>query len=189
MNRRTAVLLAGALAAAATASLSPLSAQESDGNPLLRSGQRVRIETTASRDHFDGILLVRADSGLTVARDDRTLFVAASEVERLELSLGFRNEVGPMARNGAIGGGVFGLVMGVAASQDDSGWFEIGAAEVALVTVVTAGMGAVVGALVGLAQSGEDWMEVEYPERDRVALAVVPAPRGTGLALGVALRR
>ncbi len=83
---------------------------------------------------------------------------------------------------GAPIGGVFGLAVGVACADQDEWWVynDCSAGEVALVSVVMAGIGGGVGALIGAALPGERWEPVSIQ-----ALRLGVASRDGGVAWSV----
>lgn len=62
--------------------------------------------------------------------------VPLESVARLERSIGRRSNAGRGAMLGALIGGGFGLFLGIAASTDNSGWWEVGPEEIAAATAV-----------------------------------------------------
>jgi hypothetical protein len=81
---------------------------------------------------------------------------------------------------GLIGAG-FGLFLGIAASTDNSGWWEVGVDDVAVVTAILGAGGAGAGALIGSLSKRDRWEPVPLTPR----LAGKPrVPRNiTGLTL------
>jgi hypothetical protein len=130
------------------------------------SGLRVRITTDGgSHKRMVGTLL-SADSDslrLTSSNDQRVLTVPTRSVVRLERSRGQRPSTGRGARIGALVGGGTGLLLGIAASSESDSWVQIGAEEVAVVTVVFGLAGAGVGALIGSVSHHEQWDSVPIP--------------------------
>jgi hypothetical protein len=83
---------------------------------------------------------------------------------------------------GAPIGGVFGLAAGVACADQDEWWayYDCSAGEVVLVSVVMAGIGGGIGALIGAALPGERWEPVSLQ-----ALRLGVASRDGGVAWSV----
>jgi hypothetical protein len=81
---------------------------------------------------------------------------------------------------GLIGAG-FGLFLGIAASTDNSGWWEVGVEDVAAATALVGAGGAGVGALVGSLSRRDRWEPV--PLAPRVAGKLRPSRNITGLTL------
>jgi hypothetical protein len=65
---------------------------------------------------------------------------------------------------GLVGAG-FGLFLGIAASTDDSGWWEVGPEEVAAVTAIVGASGAGVGAIIGSLSKRDRWEPVPLTQR------------------------
>ena len=126
------------------------------------SGARVRITVDKPQKHsrVGTLISLRADSVRFIPQDTNGIVaVPAASVTRLEQSRGRRSNAG----RGAAIGGLAGLVLGIAASADESSFYEIGAEEVALVTVLTGATGAGIGALIGATSKSERWERVDPP--------------------------
>ncbi len=81
---------------------------------------------------------------------------------------------------GLIGAG-FGLFLGIAASTDDSGWWEVGVDDIAAAAGILGAGGAGVGALIGSLSKRDRWEPV--PLTPRVAGNTRPTRSITGLTL------
>jgi len=66
---------------------------------------------------------------------------------------------------GSLVGGGFGLFLGIAASTDNSGWWEVGVEDVAVVTAIVGATGAGIGALIGAASKRDRWEPVPLSPR------------------------
>jgi hypothetical protein len=90
-----------------------------------------------------------------------------------------KSSAGRVALIGGVVGGLAFLAGGIAASQDESGWFTVGTGQVALITLIGAGGGALTGALLG---SPFRYWKTVY----RAPVAVLPALgfRDGGVRLG-----
>jgi hypothetical protein len=142
------------------------------GKPTLIQGQaefgaRVRVRTDSSSKLVVGTLIgADADSlRLTTAKDARAMMVPTRSVVRFERSLGLKTATGHGAGVGALVGVLTGLFLGVAASTDNSGWWDIGGEEIATAGVVVGLAGAGVGALIGSMSHRERWEPVPIPGR------------------------
>jgi hypothetical protein len=129
-------------------------------------GTRIRVATNMpSHQRFVGEL-ISSDSDsvrLTSARDGRVVAVANASIVRLEKSRGWHPNAGGGALIGGLIGGGLGLALGVIASTDDSGWYDVGGAEIAAGTTVLGLAGAGLGALLGAVSHKEKWEQVPSP--------------------------
>lgn len=87
---------------------------------------------------------------------------------------------------GAPIGGVFGLAAGVACADQDEWWayYDCSAGEVVLVSVVMAGIGGGIGALIGAALPGERWEPVSL---EALRLGVASTRGGVAWSVSFAL--
>jgi hypothetical protein len=87
--------------------------------------------------------------------------VAVSEISRLEIS-----RRGSKARQGLFVGLISGATVGLLAGASCSGdnFFNCSGGEVVGITLVMAGIGGGIGALVGSAMSGEHWETIPVPD-------------------------
>lgn len=114
--------------------------------------------------------------------------IPLSSIGRLEMSSGFRSHAGRGAALGGLVGGAFGLALGAAAG--DACWGCTGkevASGTALLSLLTAGVGAGLGALVGAGARSERWVEVPVARLDLGLVPVLPVPRPAG-GVGVLVR-
>ena len=129
-------------------------------------GTRIRVATNMpSHRRFVGSLIsADADSvRLTSSSDGKVVAVANASIVRLEKSRGRHSNPGGGALIGGLIGGGLGLALGVIASTDDSGWYQVGGAEIAAGTAVLGLAGAGLGALVGAASHKEKWEPLPSP--------------------------
>jgi hypothetical protein len=129
----------------------------------VEAGSRVRVTTMpASPGRRIGTLVSLDQDTLRWSRWDTTsvIRVPIASVTRLERSTGRRSNTGRGAMIGGLIGAGFGLFLGIAASTDNSGWWEVGAGEVAAVTAIVGAGGAGVGALVGSLSKRDRWEPV-----------------------------
>jgi hypothetical protein len=147
-------------------------------------GSRVRVTTMPAKPgrRIGSLVSLDGDS-LRYSRWDTTSVIALplASVARLERSTGRRSNTGRGAMIGGLIGAGFGLFLGIAASTDDSGWWEVGVDDVAVVTAILGAGGAGAGALIGSLSKRDRWEPV--PLTPRVA-GKLPARRNiTGLTL------
>ena len=109
------------------------------------------------------------------------LTIPASEVRRVEVSVGRHSHAGRGAALGSAVGGVLGLLAVASAGND---YYYSGGEKVVGVVGLTA-MGAGVGALIGGLTHSERWQEVDVVRQSGVSLLVQPATRSIGLSLTV----
>jgi hypothetical protein len=129
-------------------------------------GTRIRVATNMpSHKRFVGSLIsADADSvRLTSSKDGRVVAVANASIVRLEKSGGRHSNPGGGALIGGLIGGGLGLALGVLASTEDSGWYEVGGAEIAAGSAVLGLAGAGLGALMGAASHKEKWEPLPSP--------------------------
>jgi hypothetical protein len=151
----------------------------------VEAGSRVRVTTVpASPGRRIGILVSLDRDTLRWSRWDTTSVIAVpvASVARLERSTGRRSNTGRGAMIGGLIGAGFGLFLGIAASTDNSGWWEVGADDIAAVTAIVGAGGAGVGALIGSLSKRDRWEPVPLTPR------VAGKPRPTGNITGLTLR-
>jgi hypothetical protein len=150
------------------------------------SGVRVRI-TTNVRSQWPVVgTLVSAgtDSLRVVASTSRKLVsIPTASVLRFERSRDRRTNAGGGAVLGAAIGGGAGLLLGVLASSEDGGFYEVGAGEVAVATLVLATVGTGLGALIGAASHREQWEEVALPISLTPRSITTPQAAGDSIAV------
>ena len=124
------------------------------------AGSRIRV-TTPHGSHRGRLVSLDGDS-LRYTRSDtaRVTALPLASVVRLERSVGKRSAAGRGALIGGLIGGGFGLFLGIAASTDNSGWWEVGAEDIAAVTAIVGATGAGIGALLGAASRRDRWETV-----------------------------
>ncbi len=124
-------------------------------------GVRVRVTTNAHKKVVGTLMTADADSvQLTSSKDARVVSFPAASIVRLEKSGGRRSNPGGGALIGGLVGGGIGLLLGVIASTDDSGWYDVGGSEIAAGTAVLGLAGAGLGTLIGAASHKERWQEL-----------------------------
>ena len=124
------------------------------------AGSRIRI-TTAHGSHRGTLVSLDGDSlRYTRSGTARVTALPLASVVRLERSAGKRSAAGRGALIGGLLGGGFGLFLGIAASTDNSGWWEVGPEDIAAVTAVVGATGAGIGALIGAASKRDRWETV-----------------------------
>jgi hypothetical protein len=129
----------------------------------VEAGSRVRVTTApASPGRRIGTLVSLDRDTLRWSRWDTTsvITVPVASLARLERSTGRRSNTGRGAMIGGIIAGGFGLLLGIGASTDDSGWWEVGVDDIAVVTAIFGAGGAGVGALVGSLSTRDRWEPV-----------------------------
>jgi hypothetical protein len=126
----------------------------------LDPGSRVRV--TSEKGKQTGTLVALDGDTLRYTRLKASSVTALprASVVRLERSVGKRPATGRGALIGGLIGGGFGLFLGIAASTDDTGWFEVGPGEVAAAAAFTGAIGAGLGALIGAASRQDRWEAV-----------------------------
>jgi len=143
-----------------------------------RTGERVRIVSAEfGRRKLTGRLLAIDDETLLLKMAGRAepLRLRRSSVERLDVSRGIRGHGGTGAAIGALALGLpTGLFFGAWGAAGGGGDGAVLAA-----AVVGVGSGAAIGALVGSAVRTERW------DHASLSVAVVPRPRGGGVALSL----
>ena len=126
----------------------------------LDAGSRIRV-TTARHARVGTLVSLDNDSlRYTPSKDTAVTAIPVASVLRLERSAGKRPATGRGAKIGALAGGGFGLFLGIAASTDNSGWWEVGAEDIAAATAFVGVVGAGIGALIGAASKQDRWEPV-----------------------------
>ena len=175
------VTLAAAVLAAAVA------AADTPASGVVVPGEKVRVTTRNSQDDKTGVVMEADARSLTVSLGSGKppVRIPLASVKKLEVARGRRTA----AKEGAIAGGLVGLVLGVLAVHTVSyalcenatdcdaspQGYGIGAGAFA------AG-GAGLGALVGLAIKTDRWERVPV---DRVGVAIGPVPAGAGVQVSL----
>ncbi len=136
--------------------------------PQADSGSRVRITVHKPEKHSLVGTLVSADADSLRFTTDTggVVAVPVASVSRLERSRGRRSNAGRGALTFGLIGGAAGLVLGIAAAADNTGWgIDFGPEAVVGATVLMGATGAGLGALIGAASKGERWEPVTAPGR------------------------
>ena len=130
-------------------------------------GARVRVTAHSIPGRRIGSLVSLDGDSLRYTRWDTSSVVAVplESVARLERSIGRRSNTGRGATLGALIGGGFGLFLGIAASTDNSGWWEVGPEEIAAATAVAGVAGAGLGAVIGSLSKRDRWEPVTLTPR------------------------
>ena len=129
----------------------------------VEAGSRVRVTTApVSPLRRIGSLVSLDSDSLRYSRWDTSSVIALplASVARLERSTGRRLNTGRGAMIGGLIGAGFGLFLGIAASTDNSGWWEVGVDDIAAVTAILGAGGAGVGALIGSLSRRDRWESV-----------------------------
>lgn len=171
-SRYLSALTALAIASGAVS----LPAQEAT---LPLQGQRVRLVLQAGEPLVGHLLESNADSFRLAASTGPARTIPASEVRRLEVSVGRHSHAGRGAVIGSAVGGALGL-LAVASAGNDYYYTD---GEKAVGVVGLTAMGAGVGALIGGLTHSERWQEVDVVRSSGVSLMVQPATRSVGLRL------
>jgi len=122
----------------------------------MKTGDRVRVHRVAEADKMTGTFTGRDGTNLQLISDSAQtpISIPMAEISKLERSTGRHGHT--LAGLGVGAGIGLGLGLAAAASSDPNSFVEIGASEVAVGTVLFAGVGALVGTLV----RSESWVEV-----------------------------
>jgi hypothetical protein len=164
----------------------PMTGQAVDS---LAPGARVRVRLSG---HGAGWLqgrfvLLSADSAaIALSETPDSVRFATESAERVELSEGRHSHAGKGALLGLGLGAGTGLILGIAASAEECGeWcvIEVGAGEIAGVTVLLGAVGAGIGALIGSFSHGERWRQVDLHPSEPARLVPVARAGGLGIAL------
>ena len=129
------------------------------------SGSRVRItvDKPSKRSYVGTLISADADSLRFTTDTGGVVAIPTASIARLERSRGRRSNAGRGAVIGGVIGGATGLILGIAASADESSWFEVGPEEIAVVTAFMGATFAGLGALIGAATKRERWEPVAVP--------------------------
>ncbi len=124
------------------------------------TGARIRV-TTTRHSRVGTLVSIDGDSlRYTTSRTTEVTALPLASVVRLERSFGKRSAAGRGAMIGGLAGAGFGLFLGIAASTDNSGWWEVGPEEIGAVTAIVGAAGAGIGALIGAASKRDRWEQV-----------------------------
>jgi hypothetical protein len=168
--------LSGLTALAIASGAVSLPAQEAT---LSLQGQRVRLVLQAGDPVVGHLLESSGDSFRLAGTTGPARTIPASEVRRLEVSVGRHSHAGRGAAIGSAVGGVLGL-LAVASAESD--YYYTDGEKVVGVVGLTA-MGAGVGALIGGLTHSERWQEVTVMRPSGLSLMIRPATRSVGLRL------
>ena len=158
---------------------SPVAAAMQAKTPL-HVGGKVRYKLDRPRaDWRQGELsALDTDTLRLVGSDGGGHAVATPQIRALQVSSGRRSNAGQGAMIGGIVGATLGLVLGISAATDKCTglcYVRDGAQEVVVATGMLGGVGAGLGALIGLTSHRDRWVEVPPP------WTVAPAnPKGEG---------
>jgi len=170
-----------------------LTGQSAQSASAIRPGARVRITQEGQKPRVAVLVAPGADTVLVRwAEHTSTVAVPLAEVSRLDVSTGRHRKLLKGALVGTLSAGTVGALLGAATyspceSTEFFGCFmePTSQGESALLGGIVGGaLGLIVGTLAGL-PTRESWHQVPLEAR-RVALAVTPRGRATGL--GVSLR-
>jgi hypothetical protein len=142
------------------------------------AGARVRVTTNAQKKVVGTLMTADADSvRLISSKHRRVVSVPTASIVRLEKSGGRRSNFGGGALIGGLVGGGVGLLLGVLASTDNSGWWEVGGEEVAAGTAVLGLAGAGLGTIIGGVSHKDKWEQLPRPGTSAVYLGSDSVPR------------
>lgn len=128
------------------------------------SGARVRITIDKpKRSHVGTLVSADADSLRFTTDTGGLVAIPTASVTRFERSRGRRSNAGRGALIGGLTLGAAGLIIGIGAAADNSDWFEVGAEDVAVATLVAGAVGAGLGGLIGAVSKGEKWESLAIP--------------------------
>ncbi len=177
---RTLCVVAVAAAVSLEAASSALAQQPAIGERVrvkaLSEGLGRPIEIVGTLEQRASAYLIVRPPGAAPAR------IAWDDVWRFQVSRGRHSNSGKGAMIGLGIGGALGLALGISLTGDD--FFDVGAGDVALISLQMGAMGAGIGALIGMASKSERW-ETVPPHAWRIQVAPDP---GGGVALGVRVR-
>lgn len=168
--------LSGLTALAIASGAVSLPAQEAT---LPLQGQRVRLVLQAGEPVVGHLLASIADSFRLAGNAGPARTIPASQVRRLEVSVGRHSHAGRGAAIGSAVGGVLGL-LAVASAGNDYYYTD---GEKAVGVVGLTAMGAGVGALIGGLTHSERWQEVNVTRSPGLSLMVHPVTGSVGLRL------
>jgi hypothetical protein len=180
MRRAITFILATQFAAVAVA---PAQAPPASLYP----GSVLRIGTLRG-GHVSGQLFRSDREGVVVRRDGDTTRVAWRDMRYLQIARAARS--GTPVKNGAIAGGVIGLLAGLGVSAFCSGFTIMGSEPEPCPEAIPIGLfggialGAGIGAIVqGASSQGGGWIDVPL---DRTRPGVAPAPAGVAIGARIA---
>lgn len=124
-------------------------------------GERARVQLAAGQSR-EGILRgLEGDTVTLEAENESLLPIQLSPTARLEIARGTKSNAGRGAGLGALIGGAGLAIVGVA-SCDGGGWIDPGPGACAAGgAIFGAGVGALVGLLIGSTSEREQWVEVD----------------------------
>jgi hypothetical protein len=141
-------------------------------------GARVRVTTNNQKKMVGTLMSADADSvRLISSKNRRVVSVPTASIVRLEKSGGRRSNFGGGALIGGLVGGGVGLLLGVLASTDNSGWWEVGGEEIAAGTAVLGLAGAGLGTIIGGVSHKDKWERLPTPGTSAVYFGSDSAPR------------
>jgi hypothetical protein len=116
---------------------------------------RVTVDSGSQRVRIGTLIALDADSlQFRPAKDSSVVSLAAASLTRIERSTRRTSNAGRGALIGALAGAGTGLILGLLASGEEGGFYEVGAGEVFAGSLLLGGLGAGVGALIGAATTG-----------------------------------
>lgn len=138
------------------------------------SGSRVRItvDRPSKHSHFGTLVSADADSLRFTTDSTGVVAIPTASVTRLERSRGRHSNAGRGAVIGGVIGGAAGIILGIAASADESSYVDTGPEGVLFATAILGATGAGLGALIGAASKRDRWEPVAIP--GRIAQQVLP---------------
>jgi hypothetical protein len=157
--------------------------------PAFEAGSAVRV--TVQKEVFVGRLSAIEDDALLIAREGKSdLRLSRRAIDRLEVSAG-RRSTGQRLLSGAGYGflslAIPGVVLGLASGSDPADWppnLRWSAGEKGVFSGACLGVvGAVLGAITGVAKHGERWQTVRAHGPAGLSLNVEPARQGAGLSV------
>jgi hypothetical protein len=130
------------------------------------SGARIRVSTNTGMERrwFGTFVSLDADS-LRFWRRGSLVSLPLSSVERVERSLDRRTNAGGGAVIGALVGGGTGLLLGLLASGEDNGFYDVDSGDVLTGTLMLGAIGGGLGALIGAASHKERWEPIAVGQR------------------------
>ena len=185
MQRSLSLIRFGVVIALALASAPALIAQQAT---VGLAGRRVRLVLRNGDPVIGRLQETGADSYVIApgGRPEATARFAASNVSRVEMSVGRHSAAGQGAGVGAVAFGALAL-LGVATDDNDFVGSETGYEVAAVIGSVAIGGG--LGALVGAFIHSERWQEVELVRPTPVSLLVQPREGRVRVGLSLGTRR
>jgi hypothetical protein len=172
--------------------LMPVTLPVQEETPL-RAGSRVQVHLADPKPRLvrGSLVGAEADSVRLLSENGRdTLAFSTAELSQIDTTAGRRARTGKGALLGAGIGAGAGLALAVAATIEGCSGFctDPSVGEIAAVSLIFAGVGAGVGALIGSATHTDRWVPVS---RSPVTIGVAPTVgrRGIGLMLTMRTRR